>query len=585
MKTQEKIDFIISNSAEYISSNLFCKEDKVFHRGRNSYLWTLLLYLYKKDKDHKIIEIAKKSLKTYENCFSLNSNKELILIPGLNDRRNYSTNAIDCGIFLDCINDLKEIINLPDVLNAGAKEIFLNYAFNKLRNLSPLHNQYLWLLTGFSRCINFFGQENKTLYTELVLEIINFFYSENKSDGSCSYYYLKHEDSKPRDDLNHITTYYHSRCLAFVAYSIENISLVDKRLDDYFLKGAFFLAKMYKDDGVKSLSLETKRYYFHNNFELGSSPYDIYVFEKAYYLSEEKYWLYLASKCIDNLYKNINKNGAMQSKKNGKFQDWQCNIMRTTHNAWLTKLSDNFLSSVEKFNHFNDFDKEKSRIKFFSNKDLKESNTSLLYLINKKSFYQFLKNKSPLSNLYGHRLLGIQPKKHLPISNLIRTYPYEYRSLSFACLRLKYLKKDMIVIKAALLQIKDSLFIKKSIKKSLGILNDHLLSYFLIGYTTLSSSFPLEISECINSDKLIAHKIDLADIKGNNKVNIGFRNIYLNKRNLVVIDFVESNRIFYTVIPDYIKWNIEGKKYFFLKLFKRDFLIIKGPFKISYYSD
>ena len=86
MKTQEKIDFIISNSAEYISSNLFCKEDKVFHRGRNSYLWTLLSYLYKKDKDPKVIEIANKSLKTYENCFSLNSNKDLILLPGLNNQ-------------------------------------------------------------------------------------------------------------------------------------------------------------------------------------------------------------------------------------------------------------------------------------------------------------------------------------------------------------------------------------------------------------------------------------------------------------------------------------------------------------------
>ena len=578
MQIQEKIDFIISNSAEYISSNLFCKEDKVFHRGRNSYLWTLLSYLYKKEKDPKVIEIAKKSLKTYENCFSLNSNKDLILLPGLNNRRNYSTNAIDCGIFLDCINDLKEITNLPNVLNAGAKEIFLNYAFKKLKNISPIHNQYLWLLAGFSRCINSFGQEKKTLYKELVLEIINFFYSENKSDGSCSY-------SKLSDDLNHITTYYHSRCLAFASYSIENISLFDNRFEDYFLKGAFFLAKMYKNDGFKSLSLETKRYYFHNNFEVGSSPYDIYVFQKAYYLSEETYWLDLASKCIDNLYKNITKNGALQSNKNGNFQDWQCNIMRTTHNAWLTKLSGPFLKCVEKFNQLNDFDKQKSRIKFFSNKDLKESNTSLLYLINKKSYYQFLKNKSPISNLYGHRLLGIQPKKHLPISNLIRTFPYEYRSFSFASLRINYLQKDMSAIKGSLLQIKDSLFIKKNIRKSLGILNDHLLSYFLIGYTTLSSSFPLEIAECINSEKQIAHKLDIADIKGNNNINIGFRNIYLNNQNLVILDFVESNRIFYTVIPAYIKWKIEGKKYFFLNLFKKDFLIIKGPFKISYSSE
>ncbi len=577
MKTQEKVDYIIRNSAEYISSNLFCKEDKVFHRGRNSYLWTLFKYLYQKYKEPKILYKVKNSIKTYQNCFSINNNQDLILLPGLNNRGNYSTNAIDCGIFLDCINDLKEITNIPYELNEGAKEIFFKYAFKKLKNFSPIHNQYLWLLTGFSRCINDFAKENKTLYIELVLEIINYFYSENQSDGSCSY-------SKLSDDLNHITTYYHSRCLAFASYSINNISLVNRKFEDYFLKGAYFLAKMYKDDGIKSLSLETKRYYFHNNFEVASSSYDIYVFEKAYYLSGENHWLELSSKCIDNIYQNTNKNGALKSNKDGEYHDWQCNIMRTTHNAWLTKLSEDFLTKVEQFIHLNDFEKQKSRLEFFSNKDLIESNSCLLYLINNKSYYQFLKNKSPISNLYGHRLLGIQPKEHLPISNLIKILPYEYRSLSFAALRINYLKKDLSSIKASLLQIKDSLLRKKNLRKSIEILNDHLFSYFLIGYTTLSSSFPLEISHCINSEKWIAHQLDLADIKGNNNVNIGFRKIYLKKQKIVILDLVENDRFFYTVIPNYIDWKIESNKHFVFRFFKKDFLFIKGPFMISYLS-
>ena len=575
MKTQEKVDNIISNSAEYISSNLFCKEDKVFHRGRNSYLWTLYKYLYKKNKDPKILDKVKKSLITYKNCFSKNNNNDLILLPGLNDRGNYSTNAIDCGIFLDCINDLKEITNIPYELNTGAKEIFFKYAFNKLKNISPIHNQYLWLLSGFSRCINDFAEENKKLYKELVLEIINYFYSENQSDGACSY-------SKLSDDLNHITTYYHSRCLAFAFYSIDNISVDNRKYADYFLKGAFFLAKMYKWDGIKSLTLETKRYYFHNNYEVASSPYDIYVFEKAYDLSGDNYWLGLSSKCIDNIYQNTNKNGALKSNIDGKYQDWQCNIMRTTHNAWLTKLSEDFLLKVEQFIHLNDSEKQKSRLQFFSNKYFRQSNTCLLYLIDNNSYYQFLRNKSPISNLYGHRLLGIQPKKHLPISNLIKVLPYEYRSFSFAALRIDYLKKDLGSIKGSLLQIKDSLLRKKNIMKSIGIFNDHLISYLLIGYTTLSSSFPLEISDCINSKKWIAHQLDLADIKGQNKVNIGFRKIYLKNQKLIILDIVENDRFFYTVIPNHINWKIESKRYFVFRLFKKDFLIIKGPFIISY---
>ena len=44
MNIEQKTDFIIRNSIKYIASNLYCKEDKLFHSGRNSYLWTLLEY-------------------------------------------------------------------------------------------------------------------------------------------------------------------------------------------------------------------------------------------------------------------------------------------------------------------------------------------------------------------------------------------------------------------------------------------------------------------------------------------------------------------------------------------------------------
>ncbi len=573
MNNKDKIYKIIDKSSEYILSNLFCKEHKVFHRGRNSYLWTILLYLYKKNKDPKIISKANYSLNSYKNCFGINKNNDLILLPGLNVRGNYSTNAIDCGIFLDSINDLKEIIQLPNDIEVNFKKIMRNYAYKKLKNRSLIHNQYLWLLTGFSRCIKGNFKRYNDKYLKLVIEIVNSFYSENLPDGSCPYNNLS-------DDLNQITTYYHSRCLAFASYSLDNISYRNNELESKFYKGALFLAKMYKPDGLKSLSLETKRYYFHNQYEVGSFPYDIYVFEKAFSISGDNFWLYLSQKCIDKIYQTINNDGSQESKLNQKFSDWQCNIMRNTHHAWLTRISNQFLDKMDNYKKVKTINKENIlNLKFV--KSINEIESSLLLINNEITYYQFLQRKSPISNLYGQRIVGIQPDKHLPISNLFLSFPYEYRRLSFKAFNLKYFIKDLSSIKGALLQIKDTLS-RRNIKKAFYIFNDHILSYFLVGSTTLSSSFPLSINDINISDSWIGHNLQYADIKGFNILDIGYRKIILNSNSLFISDILYKNKISYTFLDKDIEYILNTKYKLLFKFFNKKLLILFGPFMITY---
>ena len=252
------------------------------------------------------------------------------------------TNAIDCGIFLDCFYDLKKIVDVPNYLSEFADKIFHNYAYEKLQNRSLIHNQYLWLLTGFSRSVKEKNCKNKSKYIKLILSIVDSFFLENKLDGSCPY-------SNLTPDQKNISPYYHSRCLAFVRYSLENIAFSNELLLQNFYRGALFLAKMYKNDGIKALSLETKRYYFHNEYEIASFPFDIYVFEMAYKISNKDIWLELASNCINKLYESINSKGSQLSKSNPKFRDWQCNIMRNTHHSWLSRLDIEFLKSLDKY--------------------------------------------------------------------------------------------------------------------------------------------------------------------------------------------------------------------------------------------
>lgn len=576
METQQKIDYIIRNSASYLSNNLYCKEDKIFHRGRNSYLWTILLYLYKKDRDSRIIDQVYKSQENYKECFSKNKDQDLILLPGLKDRGNYSTNAIDCGIFLDTIHDKHKMIKISPYIEKASREIFFNYAYKKLLNKSPIHNQYLWLLTGFSRCIGKFCiKEDKDFYKKFVIEVINSFYEKNSDDGFCVYSGLS-------NDLNHMTTYYHSRCLVFVSYSLDNISYSNKIMEDKFYKGAIFLAKMYKNDGIKSLSLESKRYYFHNNFELGSIPYDLYVFEKAYNLSNEDIWLELASKSLDRLYEEYKKFGHDSYSKEKQFYDWQCNIMRVTHNAWLTRLSIEFLLNLEDFRERNKNSKNQFNIPSFLNLIEKDKQTCLLVKGNQINNYQFLATKAPISSLYGQRSIGIQPTNHFPISNLLIMFPYEYRSISLRLFSYRNIKNDFESIKGTLLQIKDTLIRKRNIRKAFEIFRFHLLYYLLIRYLIISSSFPLTINNLDNLSNSISHEIDISDIKGLHRISVGYRKIIFNNKSLTVDDFIFSKKFMFFMIPKITDYVLKSSCFIRFNFYDKYIFLIFGPFQISY---
>ncbi len=579
METQDKIDFIIRNSASYISSNLYCKEDKIFHRGRNSYLWTILFYLYRKDRDSRIINQVYKSLENYKECFSKNKDQDLILLPGLKDRGNYSTNAIDCGIFLDTIHDMDKMVKISPYIKKASREIFFNYAYKKLLNKSPIHNQYLWLLTGFSRCIEKFClKEDKDFYEKFVIEVVNSFYEKNSDDGFCVY-------SSLSKDLNHLTTYYHSRCLVFASYCLDNIAYTSKIMEDKFYKGAIFLAKMYKNDGIKSLSLESKRYYFHNNFELGSIPYDLYVFEKAYNLSKEDIWLELASKSLDRLYEKYEKISHDNNFKNKQFNDWQCNIMRVTHNAWLTRLSIAFILNLQEFRSRNKKTKNELNLPNFVNLIEKDKQTCLLVKGNQIKNYQFLASKAPISSLYGQRSIGIQPTNHFPISNLLIMFPYEYRSISLRLFSFENIKNDFESIKGTLLQIKDSLIRKRDIRKAFEIFKFHLFSYLLVRYSILSSSFPLTINNLDNLSKSISHEIDISDVKGLHRIPVGFRKIIFNNERLTVDDFIFSNKLMLFEIPKITDYVLQSRWFIRFNFYDKYVFLIFGPFQVSYFEN
>lgn len=555
MNYKDKNIKIIKSGFDFLHANKICKEDKIIHLGRRSYIWPIINYLFKKTNDKKYLNFAKNTIAEYSDAFRRNSNKDIILYPGLNNRYNYSTNAIDCGIFLDSIIDLKEIINIPKFLDLGMLEIFNNYAINKLEKLSPIHNQYLWLLSGFTRILKYSQQLNNPRYKILCKNVLDNFCKNNNKDGSCSY-------SNLSKDLKSITPYYHSRCFAFMKYSINNLNINNDYYNDIFLQGASFLANIYNKDFYKILTLETKRYYFHNLYEVGSTPYDIYVFQEAYKLTKDKNWLKLSKGCINQFFKEHDQKDRLNYKN-----DWQCETMRKSHIAWLCRLDDEFFNKLEErldSNHSED--KFLYRLILQKNYIKNKKDLTLLNLENNFSNIKLLKSKSPLSPLNGIRSIGIQPIKRIGISNILDLYPYEYRSINIKAISSINNKIFLNNIKRTLLHFRDCIFNKRNYKKAFEIIIDHFFSYIIVSSTTMSSSFPLDLQGISKTKNSISHYLEISDTQGLNRKVIGQRTIILKKNILEIIDYVTVKGIFLIYLPNYINLKIKNKFFYKFKL-------------------
>ena len=345
-------------------------------------------------------------------------------------------------------------------------------------------------------------------------------------------------------------------------YSMNNLNINDDYYNDIFLQGASFLTNLYNKDFYKILTLETKRYYFHNLYEIGSTPYDIYVFQEAYKLTKDKNWLKFSKGCINQFFKEHDQKDKLNSKN-----DWQCETMRKSHIAWLCRLDDDFFKKIEErldSNHSED--KFLYRLILQKNYIKNKTDLTLLNLENNFSNIKLLKSKSPLSPLNGIRSIGIQPIKRIGISNILDLFPYEYRSINIKAISSINNKIFLNNIKRTFLHFRDCIFNKRNYKQAFEIIIDHFFSYIIVSSTTMSSSFPLDLQGISKTKNSISHYLEISDTQGLNRKVIGHRTIILKKNFLEIIDYVNVKGLFLIYIPNYIDLKIKNKFFYKFKL-------------------
>lgn len=465
-----------------------------------SYLFFIQDYL-KQEKDFNLINQLKDNYRVKENI--------PFIYPGSNERRNYSTNAIDNGIFLDSIcskyttEEIKELQLKPILDN-----IAINYCAKKIKGKMQVPNQILWSANGLSKWQK---KYNINKYDNILIKIIDIFFSAIDNSGQVDYSF--NESNK---GLRGPSTYYHSRCIAFI---IDILIDLDK-LSDYKKKIYLLvlgLVRQYNNKGYKNLSIETKRYYFHQNFEIDSFPYDLYVFS-VYSKNFDNSFDFLANRALKFFIDNFS------LERKGNFKNWQCNHVRLSHMAWICKVDNNYLEKISKISS-----------KKHTYKIPVTENQSIIPININGSIYHFLAKKAPLNLFSGGKESGLLFEE-IGINNFFKLNFTDYQVFYFK--KLPFLTINEL--KHFIYHSIDWIFHKKDFKQFL-----HLFFFQFLGTIFFKSVLRTSFTNLIDyefENNQIKYPLFLSNFDGSYKEEIGFRTISIKEDKLKILDELFSDK-------------------------------------------
>ena len=517
---------VLLGASRYLAREAVCVEDQVSHNGRRAYVWTLLRWLHEHDVPEESAQHPTSVSKQLLDSFFRNEHGALVIYPGIHGPRNYSTNAIDCGIFVDAFHDYATL--WPEAARAhlgSIEEVVRTYLIPKISSPTLIHNQYLWAATGLARWLRFNhgSVPDAVPLRELLESTLDTWLTFNRADGSASY-----SSTKRGGSAEGVTTYYHSRCLAFAWYILEHADIDRPDIEARLLQGGQFLAKMILADGTKQLCLETKRYYFTGTFEAGSLPYDIYVYSKAYERTGDKNWQTLAQRSFRWIQRSQRSDGALQSHP-GRSLDWQCDTMRTGHLAWLTRVAASSLAVLH--------DSELAAVPNPGRLSTPCSSSSIQVVGYGMTWTHFVSHKSPLDGHAGQRASGLILDRVINVNDITAPLALQYRFRANWCATIPSVAPNVVAdLKHSILHARDCLLFKRNAPQAWAFIRDNLWGWFRTAIGVVSTEFCCDIEGLSLGKDQISHDLHACDVKGKNKRRIGHRIIDWSEKGLRVRD-------------------------------------------------
>lgn len=314
----------IRDCSVYLENNQFCHKHHIEHSGKNIYIIDFYCAIGEFDKAKEVVLSTVKKIVKDGNAW--------VFYPGRLNHNNHANNIIDCGAIVDCISvflkkhaDIfsnQELHLVNDVIKKVVETYLIKAVVEK-----PITNQRLWGLTGLA---SYYSYSQRDDLIPIIKRSIDISLSEMTSDG----FFIYHPHTLENNvftGYSGLTTYYQSRCTAFIYYAIEKCNLELGDYEDRLEKSVTALISMYTKSGYKDLLLECKKWYWLSDYEVASASFDLYA------LSRSKNSV--AEDLINNIlfvFKKHIINGKVESclKKNANFQ---CNVFWTSHSAWIIR--------------------------------------------------------------------------------------------------------------------------------------------------------------------------------------------------------------------------------------------------------
>jgi hypothetical protein len=333
----------VSNFFEYHTADnhiSLCPKHRVEHSGKTTYSILIDLALYESSKEEEFFVRAKKRALHIANQLMLDpDSQDWVYWPGRLSKWNMSNSVIDSGACTDTLAQL--LLRYPERLSGEEKkklehavvqnaETYLTHASIEKRHT----NQRLWGATGLASAYALIKKES---WKQAVLKSVEDSLAEMLEDGTFPYV-TRYTEGGTGEAICDTTTYYHSRHIAFMWHALEQVGELTNEYIERMSAAVELLMGMYQKDGIKSLSLETKRWYFQSDYEVASHSYDVYVFAKYYAHTKDLKYRDYAEVSLSQLVKHATgKDGEIIDNEKGEI-NFQCPFFWNSHTAWLARI-------------------------------------------------------------------------------------------------------------------------------------------------------------------------------------------------------------------------------------------------------
>ncbi|OGF62505.1 hypothetical protein A2926_03525 [Candidatus Giovannonibacteria bacterium RIFCSPLOWO2_01_FULL_44_40] len=318
--------------------NIFCAKHKVPHTGKIAYAVILNLELFDAIGEIKYLERAKLYAGfVYSKIKPDPSGKYWIVWPGNHSRYNMSNSSLDAGSGIDALSSL--LLHPQNGLSVETAEKYRDAVWKvsssyltEAASEKPITNQRLWAGTGLAAAYALFHEEK---WKQAVLKGVDRAFREQWADGFFSYHPFPEKSGMP-DSARDITSFYHSRHIGFILYSLDRLGIDWRVYETNLSKGIRALIALVGRDGLKSIRAETKRWYWHSFYEAASFSFDLYALLKWSELAGDGLARQYARIMLERLEREQNKDGWILASRAG--ENFQCKIFWTCQIAWLARV-------------------------------------------------------------------------------------------------------------------------------------------------------------------------------------------------------------------------------------------------------